>query len=314
MLSEEIYMKAINSTRNGLIITEAKGKENPIIYVNRAFERLTGYTESEIIGKDCRFLQGTAIDQPEIAEIRAAIDKGDSILITLRNYKKDGSIFWNELSISPIKNDIGEVTHFIGIQKDVSEQEELKEKLLEANKNLSNLNLKLKEENKVDSLTGLYNRKALNHEVSILWGGAKRSKGQISLFFIDIDHFKVINDTYGHAAGDFCLKHLSDQLKNIFRRDTDIVLRYGGEEFIVVTISDKKEEVIKLANQILSKTSNGNVKIKEPNIKINYTVSIGVTLGVPHIKSNIEDFISVADKAMYEAKMRGRNIVVFRTM
>lgn len=312
ILTKDIYLKAVNSTRNGLIITEFQGKDNPIVYVNPAFERLTGYSKAEILGKDCRFLQGESIDQPEIAAMRKAIDNGESILVTLRNYKKDGSVFWNELSISPIKNSLGEITHFIGIQKDVTENEELKNKLLEVNKSLNDLNLKLEEDNKIDSLTGLYNRKSLNHEVSILWSGANRSNTKISLFFIDIDHFKILNDTYGHPAGDICLQHLSSVLKNIYQRDSDIVIRYGGEEFIVVSIGNDNKQAMELANQILSKISKEDVKIKEPDIRINYTVSIGVTQGVPYSKVTVEDFISTADKAMYEAKRRGRNRAVFR--
>lgn len=312
MLTKDIYLRAINSTRDGLIITEAKGKNNPIVYANTAFEHLSGYTKSEILGNDCRFLQGSNIDQPEIAEIRTAIDNGEPILITLRNYKKDGSVFWNELSISPIKNDIGEVTHFIGIQKDVTKKIELEKKLLAANKNLNDLNFKLEEENKIDPLTGAYNRKAINHEVSILWTVAKRANGSISILFIDIDHFKEINDTYGHSAGDVCLKHLASLLKSVCGRNSDIVLRYGGEEFIIVSIGNEKQETIEFANRILSSVSNSNIKIKEPDIKINFTLSIGVITGIPHPKVTFAELVEAADKAMYEAKMRGRNMVVFK--
>lgn len=312
MLTKDIYLKAIDSTRDGLIITKAKGKENPIVYVNPAFELLSGFRKSEILGKDCRFLQGTEIDQPQIAEIRAAIDNGESILITLRNQRKDGSIFLNELSISPIKNDIGEITHFIGIQKDVTEKVELKNKLMEANKSLGDLNSKLEQDNKIDSLTGAYNRKAINHEVSILWASAKRSNGHISVLFVDIDHFKAINDTYGHSAGDVCLKHLSNVLKSMCERESDIVLRYGGEEFIVVSIGNKKDAAIALANKLLSSVSYEAIKVKEPDIRVKYTLSIGVTSGRPHSKVTFEEFVAAADKAMYEAKMRGRNMVVFR--
>jgi len=312
MLTKDIYLKAIESTRDGLIITEVKGKENPIVYTNPAFELLSGFSKSEILGKDCRFLQGAEIDQPEVAKIRTAIDNGESILVTLRNQRKDKTFFWNELSISPIKNDLGEVTHFIGIQKDVTEKVELKYKLMETNKILNDLNSKLEQENKIDPLTGVYNRKAINHEISILWTSAKRSNGHISVLFLDIDHFKAINDSYGHSTGDACLKHLASVLKSICGRDSDIILRYGGEEFIVVSVGNKKDDAIALANKLLSSVSNENVKVKEPDIRVNYTLSIGVTSGIPNSNVTFKEFVSTADDAMYEAKMRGRNMVVFR--
>lgn len=312
MLTKDIYLNAINSTRDGLLITEAKGKDNPIVYVNPAFELLSGYTKSEILGKDCRFLQGADIDQNERARIRTTIDNEESILITLRNYKKDGSLFWNELSISPIKNKVGEVTHFIGIQKDVTDKVKLENKLQETNKRLNDLNSILEKENKIDPLTGAYNRKAINHEVSILWNSAKRSNVDISIIFIDIDNFKVINDTFGHRAGDVCLKHLSNTLKSFCGRDSDVILRFGGEEFVIISIGNDKNKTIDIANKILTSVSKEDIKIKEPDIRINYTVSIGATSFMPDINDTFDDIVSIADKAMYKAKMSGKNMVVYQ--
>ncbi|MBO6607498.1 PAS domain S-box protein [Psychroserpens sp.] len=113
---------ALQSANNGIIITDALVKDNPIIYFNPAFQRLTGYSSKEILNHNCRFLQGKDRDQEGLVTLRKAIKKGESCQVTLRNYKKDGSLFWNDLYIMPIINKNGILTHFIGIQNDVTKR------------------------------------------------------------------------------------------------------------------------------------------------------------------------------------------------
>ncbi|MGB3191657.1 MAG: EAL domain-containing protein [Limnoraphis sp.] len=119
----QLLERAINSANNGIIITDPNQPDNPIIYFNTAVEHSTGYPASEIMGKNCRFLQGKDRNQPEINIIRAAISAKKECNVVLRNYRKDGSLFWNELFISPVFNNKGKLTNFIGIQKDISERQ-----------------------------------------------------------------------------------------------------------------------------------------------------------------------------------------------
>ncbi len=114
--------KALESASNGILITDATKPDNPIIYFNSAFEKLTGYSKEEILNKNCRFLQGNDKDQKELDKLRKAIKNNDSCLVTLRNYKKDGTLFWNDLYITPITNKRGIVTNFIGVQNDVTKR------------------------------------------------------------------------------------------------------------------------------------------------------------------------------------------------
>lgn len=113
---------ALESAGNGVIITDALQEDNPIIYFNSAFQKLTGYSGDEILGNNCRFLQGIDTNQPAIKELRSAIKNGESCQVTVRNYKKDGTFFWNDLYIIPIINENHVVTNFIGIQNDVSKR------------------------------------------------------------------------------------------------------------------------------------------------------------------------------------------------
>ncbi|MHB8921516.1 MAG: PAS domain-containing protein [Halothiobacillus sp.] len=144
MLDSKLLQKAVDASNDGIVIAEQEGSDNILIYANAAFEHLTGFTADEILYQDCRFLQGDDQDQIALTEIKAAIQEGRPTRVTIRNYRKDGSLFWNELSITPIFNETDQTTYFIGVQRDVSELVRLQEEnqhlrarlaLLEANTN-----------------------------------------------------------------------------------------------------------------------------------------------------------------------------------
>ncbi|MDR3612315.1 MAG: ATP-binding protein [Candidatus Obscuribacterales bacterium] len=120
----KILERAVQSARNGIVITDPKLPDNPIVYANPAFSELTGYSQAEIVGHNCRFLQGADCNQSEIAEVRSAIAEGRSLMTILRNYRKDGTLFWNELSIAPVHDDEGTVINFIGVQNDITARKE----------------------------------------------------------------------------------------------------------------------------------------------------------------------------------------------
>jgi len=122
MLNAEILVKAIQASNDGIAIAEQEGDDHILIYVNPAFERLTGYTADEILDQDCRFLQADDRDQDGVRAIRTALSKGEAVRTVLRNYRKDGSLFWNELSITPVYDEASELTYHIGIQKDVTDR------------------------------------------------------------------------------------------------------------------------------------------------------------------------------------------------
>ena len=135
----ELLKKAVDASNDGIVIAEQEGDDNILIYVNKAFERLTGYTADEILYQDCRFLQTGDREQEGLQEVRAAIKEGRSTRVVLRNYHKDGTMFWNELSLSPIRNDQDQLTYYIGIQKDVTAQIEAEARARAAEEELAAL-------------------------------------------------------------------------------------------------------------------------------------------------------------------------------
>lgn len=128
---EEIELRniAIANVTSGVTVADARQPDLPLIYVNQGFQEITGYTARESVGRSCRFLQGEDREQPDLDILREALRKGEPCVVRLRNYRKDGTLFHNELHISPVRNDLGELTHFVGIQLDVTEQVKARESL-----------------------------------------------------------------------------------------------------------------------------------------------------------------------------------------
>ena len=136
-IDAELLALAVDASNDGVVIAEREGHDNILIYVNRAFEELTGYRSEEILYRDCRFLQNDDSDQDAVREIRAALDEDRPCRVTLRNYRKDGSLFWNELSLTPIFNDEDRLTYYIGIQKDITARVEAEERAERAERQLA---------------------------------------------------------------------------------------------------------------------------------------------------------------------------------
>lgn len=142
-ISLELLKKAVDASNDGIVIAEQEGDDNILIYVNKAFERLTGYAAEDILYQDCRFLQAGDHDQDGIRDIRQALKEGRSARVTLRNYRKDGGLFWNELSLSPVYNEADQLTYYIGVQKDMTATVIAEQRAEESEKLLSELRAKL---------------------------------------------------------------------------------------------------------------------------------------------------------------------------
>jgi PAS domain S-box-containing protein len=143
MINAKLLQLVIDASNDGIVVAEQEGDDNILIYANPAFERLTGYASEDILYQDCRFLQGDDRDQAGLEVIRQAISTQQPCRQIIRNYRKDGSAFWNELSITPVFNEGDQLTYYIGIQKDVTEQVEAQQRVKELEAELAALRARL---------------------------------------------------------------------------------------------------------------------------------------------------------------------------
>jgi diguanylate cyclase (GGDEF)-like protein/PAS domain S-box-containing protein len=285
--------KALDASVNGIFITGAPDAGSLIEYANPAIEQITGYSASELVGTNCRFLQGSQNEQPALADVRLALREGRSCNVVLENYRKDGRPFWNDLTIAPVRDEHGVISHHIGVVNDVTERARYQEEL--------------EREANFDSLTGLPNRNLLGDRLEQMLSHAKRAQERLAVVMLDLDNFKFVNDSLGHHAGDTLLVQTAARLKHTMR-EQDTVARYAGDEFVIVLADCADDEgVSSLMSRVLAAMSEP-LTIAEHRLSV--TCSIGMSM-YPDDGTDSSTLLRHADLALYRAKENGRNSFEF---
>ena len=211
--------RAVAAATNSIVIADASLPDLPLIHVNDAFVALTGYSRAEALGQNCRFLQGPDTDRTQVELLKRQLRGGRPFSTVLRNVRRDGTSFWNELHISPVRDPAGRITHYIGDQHDVTERVEREQHVTYRAYH--------------DELTGLPNRAQVLDHLDLELRRARRSGAGVAALFFDVDGFKAINDRFGHAAGDAVLRAAAHRLRRAVRSG-DLLGRLGGDEFLMV--------------------------------------------------------------------------------
>ena len=285
----QLFVRAVESSANGIMITDAVDPRHPIIYVNPAFERITGYSASAVIGHSGRFLAGSALEQPALEVIRNALRQHRAAQAVVQCFRLDETPFWNQLSVTPVPDEHGEIGHFVSIFEDVSERVLRENQLLHLSTH--------------DALTGLANRTLLADRLDQAVTHSVRDGRVVAVLLIDLDRFKQINDTLGHAVGDLLLKTVAERLGHCVR-EGDTVARLGGDEFVLVLADlSRSEDASMLARKILAALSR---PIEIDGHELFVTPSIGISF-YPQDGADASSLLRHADLAMYQVKSSGRN-------
>jgi diguanylate cyclase (GGDEF)-like protein/PAS domain S-box-containing protein len=292
-LALRLRSRALDAIVNAVLITRSDAGTQLIQYANPAFERITGYLIEEVQGRDCKFLQGPDTDQLCVDDIRLALKEEREVMTLLKNYRKDGTPFWNQLYIAPVPDDHGRVTHHIGVINDVTEIVQSRDML--------------HKQAKFDALTGLPNRSMLGDRLEYEIQQADARGAGVDLIFVDLDHFKDVNDSLGHSSGDRLLREVAQRLARCVG-DSGMVARYGGDEFVVILSAHVLPGRLKEVLQQLSGELERPVVLDD--IELQVEISMGVA-SFPGDARNAETLLINADLALYEAKTTGRNQVRF---
>ncbi|MEQ1599542.1 MAG: PAS domain S-box protein [Methylotenera sp.] len=282
-------------SQDGLMITDL---DNRILKVNKAFTDITGYTNDELIGKNPSILSSGRHDATFYAAIWESINTTGRWSGEVWNRRKSGEVYPEHLTISTVKNDLGVITNYVASNTDISQ-------IKAATEEIQQLAF-------FDSLTHLPNRRLLMDRLKHALAACARSGRQGAVLFLDLDHFKVLNDSLGHDIGDLLLQQVAVRLTTCVR-EGDTVARLGGDEYVVVLedLSDQGFEAAAqteiIANKILASLNQPfELDIHEHLI----TPSIGITVFDGH-GATIEELLKQADIAMYQAKKAGRNTMRF---
>jgi diguanylate cyclase (GGDEF)-like protein/PAS domain S-box-containing protein len=269
-----------------VLITDRDGV---IVYVNSKFRKMTGYATEEVLGENPRMFKSGNTNKEVYENLWRTITNGKTWHGTFENTRKDHGSYYVDAHISPIVGDKGTIEYFMAIQEDVTEKVELQRKL--------------KKYATIDTLTGAFNRGYFlsRSEKEVL--RLSRYDHSFSLLLFDIDHFKDINDTYGHAAGDLVLKQFVRCLRSELR-DSDILGRLGGEEFAALLVETHLAGAVRLGQRLLQEVAALNIRYGQEIIRI--TTSIGCTAWAGNDDS-VSEMLKRADAVLYQAKNNGRN-------
>ncbi|WP_338680697.1 EAL domain-containing protein [Janthinobacterium sp. TB1-E2] len=269
-----------------------------IIFVNDAFERSSGYARAEVLGRSLLFQQGPATDADELARVAAAMARAQPARAELLNYNKAGKAYWVEAELVPFTDADGKQTHWVAVEREIDERKK-------SEADIHRLAF-------YDVLTGLPNRRLLMDRIGHLLAAAPRNQSISALMFIDLDHFKHINDARGHATGDALLRLAGERLAQLMRK-ADTVARIGGDEFVVLLahLADDLDSAARAAAQVAEKIRAAIARDFEIGAQSYHcSASIGVTL-LPKMEQQAHDLLREADIAMYRAKAEGRNGIAF---
>ena len=283
--------RALESSVNAVMITRAGG-DLEIEYVNPAFTQLTGYSAEEVKGRNPRFLHGEDRKQPDLHRLRQALNDGEECTVLLRNYSKTGELFWNDLRVAPVREG-DRVTHFVGVLNDMTLAKRYQDELAHQATH--------------DTLTGVPNRNLLDDRLRQSIAAARRRRQQFAVVFIDLDHFKRINDARGHKAGDAVLVEVARRLQGCVR-GVDTLARYAGDEFVAVLNESSGEDAVAEALRRLRAAVSQPLHVDGEEITM--TCSIGAAL-YPRDGYDAETLLRNADAAMYQVKAEGRDGVSF---
>lgn len=281
---------------DAVVVTEASPLDDSgprIVYANDAFSDITGYTPEEVLGLTPRVLQGPDTDPETRQRIRAALEQGEPVREEILNYTKGGRPYWIDMHIVPLRTPEGDITHYAAIERDIT-QRKRKETLL------ADLAFK-------DPLTGLNNRRGFAEIAQSLLANAQRQDRALALAMLDIDHFKRVNDSHGHDAGDEVLCALARTLRTSVR-ESDVLGRFGGEEFAILLPGADGEGARGVLEKCRSRVAEAPITLRS-GTAVPITVSIGFVTLSPEVWS-LQALIKRADMALYDAKGAGRNRVI----
>ena len=301
----DMYRRLVETSPEGVVLVDAQNPERPVIYANPGFEALTGYSASELLGRNLRLLQGEDREQDGRHRLREALGKGESCRVLLRNYRKDGTLFWNEMTILPLLDSEGRVTHFAGHHRDAGERLRIDPKL--TRDSLSGAHQPTGVAVRDDRLTGLFTLPYLQELLKRDWAIAQREHRSIALFAIDIDALDLYNATFGRAAGDSTIRRVAHCVSGCLRRSSDVTARIDGGNLIAFAPGLVLEQALQLGQLMAERVRELRIHHPRSGVLRYVSVSVGVCAAVPGNEDQPTVLVEKSQLQLKLAKKAGRN-------
>lgn len=302
-----LLQAVVAAAPQGVAVCDARAPDWPVRFVNAALEQLTGYDADAILGRNLRFLQADDRDQEGIAKMRQSLADGRACQTMLRNYRRDGTMFWNEVTLVPLRNAQGEVTHFASFHREIgdrSRQDGRAEAALTTQTMLAYL--------RDDKLSGLLRRPYFEELIKRDWSLAQRESRRLSFLVFDLDYFSHYRDVFGRQGADQAFRRIARVVGGCFRRASDLCGRFDEDQIAALTTGMDLVQAAKFAESVLSRIRDLAIHHPRSNISRYVTASVGVVSLVPPHDSSPQRIYDAALRALKDAKDLGRNRVVSR--
>lgn len=297
--SADAWRRVVEGSPEGIVICDAVAPDCPVIFVNAAFSQMCGYPAAALLGTNLRVLQGTDRDQEARTRLAEAISKAEPVRVLVRNYRPDGSLFWNETVVQPVRTS-GKLTHFIGYHRDASDR------LKNAERLPGGLPSWLRE----DRLTGLHSRAYFEELLQRDWQLAQRDSHEIGLTLFDIDDLGAYNEKFDRAAGDACIRRVARVIGTSYRRGGDLVGRWEGGSFAVLTQGEATEKASHYAQVVKQRVRDLLMHHPTAGAGRYVTISAGIASLVPPRTLAIEGLLKACQTALRRAKKNGKDDIV----
>jgi diguanylate cyclase (GGDEF)-like protein/PAS domain S-box-containing protein len=301
----DLYRRLLETSPEGVVLVDGLAADFPVVYVNPGFESLTGYSSADLLGKNLRVLQGDDRDQDARHRLREALKAGESCRVLLRNYRKDGSLFWNEMTILPLKDAEGRVAHFAGHHRDAGDRLRIDPKL--SRDSLSGAHQPTGVAVRDDRLTGLYTLPYLQELLKRDWAIAQREKRSIAVFAIDVDALDLYNATFGRAAGDSAIRRVSHCVSGCLRRLSDVTARIDGGSLMAFAPGLSAEQALALGHVMAERVRELRIHHPRSAVLRYISISVGVCAAVPGADENPTSLVEKSQLQLKLAKQSGRN-------
>jgi len=302
----DFYRRLLECSPEGVVLVDAQSPEHPVVYVNPGFESLTGYSGADLVGKNLRLLQADDREQDARHRLREALAKGESCRVLLRNYRKDGTVFWNEMTVLPLRDGEGKITHFAGHHRDAGERLRIDPKL-SREAAMSGAHQPTAVAVRDDRLTGLFTLPYLEELLKRDWAMAQREGRSIAVFAIDIDALDLYNATFGRAAGDSAIRRVSHCVSGCLRRASDVTARIDGGSLMAFAPGLSNEQAMHMGQMMAERVRELRIHHPRSGVLRYVSVSVGVSAAVPSAKDEPSMLIEKSQRHLKLAKQSGRN-------
>jgi diguanylate cyclase (GGDEF)-like protein/PAS domain S-box-containing protein len=300
-LSPDAWRDIVDAAPEGIVVCDATLEGHPVVYANVAFAQLCGYPVAALLGTNLRMLQASDRDQEARQRLREALEQGQACRVLIRNYRPDGTVFWNEIVIQPVREKGGQLVQWVSYHRDASERMRVSERSLQ-----QGLPAWVRE----DRLTGLHSRAYFEELLQRDWLVAQRDSHEIGLTLFDIDDLGPYNDTFEKSGGDACIRRISRVITASYRRGSDLVGRWDGGTFAVLTQGDASEKASEYAKVVVQRVRDLLIHHPRSGTGGGYvTVSAGVASLVPPRELALAAMVNACVAALKRAKREGKDAI-----